>query len=41
MEGVEEGSSQPEVQEICQEQDTHNPQYQDVTQESDLECGKF
>ena len=40
-EGVEEGSSQLEVQEICQEQDTHKPQYQDVTQESDLECGKF
>ena len=25
MEGVKEGSSQLEVQEICQEQDTHNP----------------
>ena len=42
MEGVKEGSSQLEVQEICQEQDTHTPpQYEDVTQESDLECGKF
>ena len=44
MEVVKEGSSQLEVQEICQEQDTHNPpppQYEDVTQESDLECGKF
>ena len=41
MEGVKEGSSQLEVQKICQEQDTHNPQYKDVTQESDLECGKF
>ena len=40
MEGVKEGSSQLEVQEICQEQDT-TPQYEDVTQESDLECGKF
>ena len=39
MEGVKEVSSQLEVQEICQEQDTHNPppQYEDVTQESDLE----
>ena len=35
MEGVKEGSNQLEVQEICQEQDTHNPQYEDVTQESD------
>ena len=41
MEGVEEGSSQLEVQEICQEQDTRKLQYQDVTQESDIECGKF
>ena len=41
MEGVKEGSSQLEVQEICQEQDTRNPSYEDVTQESDLECGKF
>ena len=42
MEGVKEGSSQLEVQEICQEQDIPQPpQYEDVTQESDLECGKF
>ena len=40
MEGVDEGSSQLEVQETSQEQDTQpptTPQYEDVTQESDLE----
>ena len=40
MEGVEEGSSQLEVQETRQEQDTQKPtapQYEDVTQKSDLE----
>ena len=39
-EGVKEGSSQLEVQETRQEQDTQPPtttQYEDVTQESDLE----
>ena len=47
MEGVKEVSNQLVVQEICHEQDTHNPppppppQYEDVTQESDLECGTF
>ena len=40
MEGLVEGSSQLEVQETRQEQDTQpptTPQYEDVTQESDLE----
>ena len=40
MEGVEEGSSQLEVQQTRLEQDTQpptTPQYEDVTQESDLE----
>ena len=40
IEGVEEGSSQLEVQETHQEQDTQpptNPQYEDVTQDSGLE----
>ena len=41
MEGVEEGSSQLEVQETRQEQDTQKsttpPQYEDLTHESDLE----
>ena len=40
MKGVEEGSSQLEVQQTRQEQDTQpptTPQYEDVTQESDLE----
>ena len=40
MEGVVEGSSQLEVQETRQEQETQpptTPQYEDVTQESDVE----
>ena len=40
MEGVEERSSQLEVQKTRQEQDTQpptTPQYEDVTQDSDLE----
>ena len=41
MEGVKEGSSQLEVQEIRQEQDTHNPPIRRDTGVRPRECGKF